>query len=189
MNDIESLEVLNAIYHRRATRAYTSDPVSRETISELIDAAIHAPSSMNRQEWAFVVVRGKERLEAYSDEAKARYRAQPGGLSPHAEALLAAHQNIFHGAPALIVICATASDTQAAEDCSLAAENLMLAAVAKGYATCPIGFARPWLATAETKRELGIPEAQIPVFPLVIGTAAETPADHGRRAPVVTWIG
>ena len=50
-------------------------------------------------------------------------------------------------------------------DCWLAAENLMLAATAKGLGTCCIGFAVGILNTEEVKRELGIPEDGAAVAP------------------------
>jgi nitroreductase len=39
------------------------------------------------------------------------------------------------------VICAKSADPGAVEDCCLAAQNFMLAALDFGLATCPIGFA------------------------------------------------
>ena len=84
--------------------------------------------------------------------------------------------DVFHGAPALVVICATFPEAQAAEDCCLAAQNLMLAAHAAGLATCPIGLARGWLNRPETKAALGIPREYVPVFPVIVGHPAQVPA-------------
>lgn len=188
MKTLQSIEVLNALYSRHAIRRYTERAPEKSELLTLIDAAIQAPSSMNRQEWAFAVVQGASRLERYSEEAKAHYRAQPGGALAHALSLLDREENIFHGAPALVIICSTSPTQQAAEDCCLAAQNFMLAAFAQGWGTCPIGFARPWLTLAETKAELGIPAELTPVFAVVVGEPAETPASHGRRPPVVVWV-
>jgi nitroreductase family protein len=69
--------------------------------------------------------------------------------------------DIFYGAPLLIVIAATSDARQSAEDCCLAAQNLMLAAHGMGLGTCCIGFARPWLNLAETKVEIRIPTAYV----------------------------
>ena len=62
--------------------------------------------------------------------------------------------HIFYHAPSLIVISASQTGPWALEDCSLAAENLMLAAHASGLGTCWIGFAQAWLETAEGKTAL-----------------------------------
>lgn len=50
------------------------------------------------------------------------------------------------GAPLLILVCATPSRLKPIEDCCFAAQNLLLAAQKLGLATCPVAFARPWLA-------------------------------------------
>jgi nitroreductase len=96
--------------------------------------------------------------------------------------------DVFYDAPVLVVICATSPDRQAAEDRCLAAQNFMLAAVAEGLATCPIGFARPWLSASATRRKLGIPREWVPVFPIILGYPGEHSADPGRRAPAVLWL-
>jgi len=74
-----------------------------------------------------------------------------------------------------------------AEDCSLAAENLMLAAHAMGLATCPIGFARLWLNRPDVKKELGIPESYAPVFPVVVGFQKEPAHSVERKPPEILF--
>lgn len=51
------------IYSRRSIRKYTSEPVSRSIIEQIIDAGRVAPSAKNRQPWKYLV---------YSGEAKDR---------------------------------------------------------------------------------------------------------------------
>lgn len=183
-----SVDLTQAIRERRAIRQFTSAPVSDKDIERLIDAAIQAPSSMGLEPWVFVVIDGVEKLKQCSDSAKHHFtpRALGEPASARVRAMLSDPSfNIFHGAPALIVVCATNDDPQSAEDCCLAAQNLMLAAYGMGLGTCPIGFSRPWLRLAETKKELGIPDRYVPVFPVVVGHPAERPQSHGRRKPVV----
>jgi hypothetical protein len=88
--------------------------------------------------------------------------------------------NIFYNAGTLVVICAKPGGLNPAEDCCLAAQNLMLAAHAAGLGTCPIGFARPWLNLSETKKELALPGDFEAVCPLIVGSH-ETAACQGRR--------
>lgn len=179
------MELMTAIYERRAIRVFEERPVIESEVERLIDAAIQAPSAMDLEPWAFVVIEGKHRLEEYSGRAKERFLLHaPVNERIHAM-LTDIGFNIFHGAPLLFVVCATSDDVQATEDCSLAAQNLMLAAHAMGLGSCPIGFSRPWLRLPETKKELGIPQEYIPAFPVVVGHPAEKPAAHRRRKPVV----
>jgi nitroreductase len=182
-------DLLGAVYGRRAIRAFTPQPVDRTTLESLIAAAVQAPSSMGLQPWSFVIVEGAERLKTFSAEAKSRYVPPKGvTISEHARMTLDDPDvNIFHDAPVLVVICAVNDDPQSVEDCSLAAQNFMLAAYGAGLGTCPIGFSRPWLRMAEAKRELGIPAGYVPAFPLVLGYPAEKPAPPGRRAPEVIF--
>ena len=65
------MDVTEAIYNRRAVRVYTDQQVDRTTIEALIKAAIHAPSSMNEQPWAFAVIQNPTQLAASSDRIKA----------------------------------------------------------------------------------------------------------------------
>ena len=83
-------------------------------------------------------------------------KTTPAGLlSHHFQELLSDPKfDIFYHAPVLIVISSTAESPWAVENCSLAAENLMLAARARGLGTCWIGFAQAWLATPEGKAAL-----------------------------------
>lgn len=185
MRTIQTAEVLNAIYQRRAVRDYRSGSVDTAIVRELIEAAIQAPSAMNAQPWAFVVIAGAERLRALSARIKAFLTAYADMASPQLQRLFAAHENLFYGAPSLVVICATSNQHQAAEDCALAAQNFMLAAHAYGLATCPVGLARPWLDRPEIKAELGIPAELTVVMPLVLGHPVEQPESPGRRAPRV----
>lgn len=182
------MDVHSAIYGRRAIRVYEEREVPADAIDGLIEAAIQAPSSMDLEPWAFVVVEGRKRLEHYSALAKMRF-IEHGPVTPRMKAMLEdIGFDIFHGAPTLVVLCATSEEPQAVEDCSLAAQNLMLAAYDMGLGTCPIGFARPWLRLAETKHELQIPAKYVPAFPLVVGYPAEQPHPHGRRTPEVIRI-
>jgi nitroreductase len=80
--------LFEAIYSARAIRRLKSDPVPEELITQLLDAAIRAPSGGNAQNWAFVVVRDpdmRRQLGAIyrkaSDIAEAIYAAR--GRPPH----------------------------------------------------------------------------------------------------------
>ena len=63
----------------------------------------------------------------------------------------------FYDAPALIVISTVTATPWAIEDCSLAAENLMLTAHAIGLGTCWVGVTQRWLGTPEGKAALNLP--------------------------------
>jgi nitroreductase len=73
-------------------------------------------------------------------------------------------------------------------DCWLAAENLMLAACAKGLGTCVIGLAVTALNTSEWKQELGIPADMTAFAPIIVGVpAGETPLVPRKPPEILTW--
>ena len=52
--------LFDAMYSARALRRLKPDPVPEEIITQILDAAIRAPSAGNSQHWGFVVVRDPE---------------------------------------------------------------------------------------------------------------------------------
>lgn len=80
MTDIGLFE---AIYSARSLRRLKPDPVPEAVLTQVLDAAIRAPSAGNAQNWAFVVVRDPEQRRKLgaiyrkaSDIAAAVYRAR-----------------------------------------------------------------------------------------------------------------
>jgi nitroreductase len=186
------MDINEAIAGRHSVRDYTAQAVDDETIRRLIDAAVHAPSASNGQPWTFTVVRDQSLLDRISQDAKshmlatmpegpqsARYRAQLSDASFH----------IFYHAPALILISGIAQRPWVAEDCALAAENLMLAAYGVGLGTCWIGFAQRFLNTPEGKDALGLPATSVPVAPIIVGHPKTEIAPVPRKEPEIRWIG
>ncbi|HTQ09358.1 MAG TPA: nitroreductase family protein, partial [Fimbriimonadaceae bacterium] len=158
------MEVSDAIRNRRAVREYVDQPVREETVRALIEAATLAPSAVNGQPWAFVVVQDRDLLKKISDRSKllmlhADYPA-------HISSMIADPAfNIFYNAGTLIVICAKPGGEHSDWDCCLAGENLMLAARDMGLGTCTIGLAWPALELSEIKSELGIPAGYEAILP------------------------
>lgn len=52
------MDIIEAIYKRKSIRGFKPDPVSRETITGILEAACRAPSAMNTQPWEFIVMTG-----------------------------------------------------------------------------------------------------------------------------------
>lgn len=186
------MDINEAIAARRAVREYTAEQVDEATIKRLIDAAVHAPSAVNQQPWGFTVVRDQHALDRLSNEAKAHVLATMMG-NPHAEQFRAhlsdPRFHLFYHAPVLILISARSELPWGVEDCTLAAENLMLAACAAGLGSCWIGLTQSFLNAPEGKRLLDLPDAWMPVAPIIVGHPRAVPPPVPRNAPVVRWIG
>lgn len=50
------MKVEDAIFNRRSVRKFKNTPVEQDKISQIIEAAIYAPSASNKQAWKFIVV-------------------------------------------------------------------------------------------------------------------------------------
>jgi nitroreductase len=196
---IAEYDVLHAIYKRRAVRAYTPAQPHDDVIRDLLAAAVQAPTAMHAEPWGFAIVQDGAALKRWSDRAKAML-LEPAiavGWGSAARAAAQEHRalladpafNIFYDAGTLVVICRRVEGRFAEADCWLAAENLMLAATARGLGTCCIGFAVGVLNEPDVKRELGIPEEGAAVAPIILGTPRGEPAAVSRRAPqVLQWL-
>jgi nitroreductase len=177
-----------AISGRRSVREYTAEALNQEIITRLIKAAIRAPNAVNQQPWTFTVVRDQKLLDFISQAAKSHMLCEPH--SDHFHALLSDPKfHIFYHAPVLILISAVRQGPWDVEDCALAAENLMLCAYAAGLGSCWIGFAQRYLGTADGKRALGLPDACVPVAPIIVGHPKNTPSPVSRKPPEIHWIG
>lgn len=185
------MDLKEAIYTRRSVRDFTDKPVDEKTLRQLVDAAIQAPSAVNQQPWSFCVVRDRTLLVRISGEAKAHMlKTSPAGLSHHFQEILSDPKfDVFYHAPALVVISSTTESPWAVENCSLAAENLMLTARAAGLGTCWVGFAQTWLGTPEGKMALGLPANYVPIAPIIVGHPKSAPPPVPRKEPEVRWIG
>jgi len=151
------MEIKEAIYQRRAVRRYSAREVEPRVVEEVINAAVQAPSAFNQQPWVFAVLHGRKRLREYSVQAK---RFLVATIQPVWEVQLRSEMyadpnyDVFHGADTLIVIYARPGGLNPAEDCCMAAQNLMLAAFGQGLGSdrVPSTMARSDRNEAATRR-------------------------------------
>jgi len=185
------MELMQAIRERRAVREYAPIHIERSSIERLIQAAVLAPSARNLQPWAFAALLDREGIESYGKRATSWLLANfPQTHFDDALRKMVEDPDfvMFYHAPALVLVLGKSSNRQAAEDCCLAAENLLLAARAEGLGTCWIGLARPWLNLPATKVELKVPESYHVVAPIVLGQPKAWPESHGRNPAEIYWL-
>jgi nitroreductase len=56
--------LFEAIHTARSSRRFKPDPVPEALITQVLDAAVRAPTAGNAQNWAFVVIRDREMRRA-----------------------------------------------------------------------------------------------------------------------------
>jgi len=164
---------LEILYKRRSIRAFQPDPLPRELLTELLRAAMAAPSAVNRQPWEFVVVTRPEPLELLQD-------ILPYGKYP---------------APAAILVCGRPDLAQNetdgnfwVQDCSAASENLLIAAAGLGLGAVWTAIYPKEDLIRAVHRVLSIPSFVIPLNAILVGwPAEEKPARSQYREDRVHW--
>jgi nitroreductase len=184
------MDILEAIRNRRSIRDFAPDAPSREEIEALIGLATAAPSAANRQFWSFCIISNRALLDRISQAAKAYMtRLRPLDLPEYLyEKLADPAFHVFYHAPILILISAKKSAPWKAEDCALAAQDLMLGAVAAELGTCWIGLCQPFLDTPEGRALIGLGDDEKAIAPIVLGSPTSMGEHVPRKQPQIRWI-
>ncbi|SPE26095.1 Nitroreductase [Burkholderiales bacterium] len=188
-----SMPLGKALGGRRSVRNFKPDVLTRGQVRSLLLAAVHAPTAVHQEPWAFVVVQDKAQLRRISDLAKPLHALQMQrlhverhrhGPDPFADPAF----NIFYNAGTLILVCGLADAPFLAADCWLAAENIVLAAYAAGLGSCVIGSAAAALNLEEMRRELEIPASLTVLAPIIVGVPADDAGPTARKEPrILHW--
>jgi nitroreductase len=185
------MDLKQAIYQRRSIRQFTQEAVSEDSLVALIDAARQAPSAVNEQPWSFYVLRDREHLLRLSTAVKDHLlrTSSMAAMAEHLRETLSDPENdVFHGAPVLLVIASQYDSVWAIEDCSLAAANLMLTAHSMGLGTCWIGSAHTFLQTPRGRASLRLESHHRAVAPIIIGHPRAVSSAVPRRPADIHWI-
>ncbi len=152
------MDLHDAILTRRSIRGFTSDPVSSEVATKILEAAIRAPSAGNCQPWEFIVVRDAAAKQALATAAFG--------------------QDFIAEAPLVIVVCANrarsrgrygdrGTELYCIQDTAAATQNILLTAHSLGLGACWIGaFDERMVA-----EQMGTPSEVRPVAIIPIGKA------------------
>ena len=161
------MEVMKAILTRRSIRQYTAQPVPDEVITDLLRAAMSAPSAGNQQAWQFVVVDDRQILDEIPT------------IHPYSQML--------KQAPVAILVCGDrALETNKGywvQDCSAATQNLLLAAHARGLGAVWLGVYPREERVAALREIFGLPEHVVPLALVSVGYPAEEKPAANRYAP------
>jgi nitroreductase len=187
---------LDNIYARRSIRKFTGQDVAEEVVYEILRAGTFAPSGGNRQPWRFVVVRNREKVQRLGKRARqlfVEYTKPP--CQPQTEGVWAdlaqdPEMDFFYGAPLLVLVFQSREGITPVRDCSLAAENMMLAASSMGLGSCFAGTGLSLSLDRDFLNEARVPPDHKLVAPLVFGYSAENELTAPSRKDdvILNWI-
>ena len=149
------MDLIDVLEKRYSCKSYNDKTIDENLLFNIIQNAVLAPNSGNLQAWKFIVVKDREKREQI--------------------ALSCIKQMWMTHAPVHIVICSDLevlnkyynekADLYATQDCSAAAENILLLAANYGLASC-------WISAFDEsmiKRNLSIPDHVIPKVIIALG--------------------
>jgi len=195
------MTVQEAIARRRSIRRFTQEPVAREELLELLEAARLSPSSINAQPWRFRLVTDRETIawlsgpptskqrwlanapavivccvdqEAYLKDAKANLHAlRDAGMvdDEFHQEVMAKYLGPVEAMPLLV-------RGAAVMNLAIALSAMMLRAVELGLGTTWVGR----VDDAEVRARLGIPDRYSVAALLAVGHPGENPEPRPRKS-------
>lgn len=174
---------------RRSIRTYRQKPVDEAVLTDLLGLSTFAPSAKNGQPARWIVTRTPEatrRLAEHTVDFMAINNVFPGVIKNWEKGI----DMILHGAPHVAIAHASEDGFHPAEDCSLAAAYLELAAHANGVGACWAGFLMEAAEGYHPLREsLGIPEGHGVYAALMLGYPKYRYARIPKRRDLkVSWL-
>jgi nitroreductase len=175
-------ETLRVIHERRSCRAYKNDPIPEETLAAIVDAGLWAPTGMNRQDRHFTIIRDKATLDRMNKLTSAK-------MPEPARARLVERNNgnpdisVHYFAPVFIILSGGESS------CSIAAENICIAAQSLGIGSCIIGLVTNLFdSDSSLTPDLKIPNDMKPRLGVALGYAAREMSAPDRLPGQITYL-
>jgi nitroreductase len=156
---------LETLWKRRSIRKYKSDPIPPQDLNYILEAARHAPTGNNAQNWHMIVVQ---------DPQLRKQTAVACG-------------NQMWIADAAIILCLVTLPGDAAGSAingTIVLDHAILAATSLGYGTCWIGIEQ----SVAVKQVLGIPPAYGVWCLTPVGVPAEQPAERAHKSPTELFM-
>ena len=167
--------MLKELFDRRSIRRYEDRPVEPEKLTELLRAAMNAPTARNTQGWRFLVLRDRSTLRDMT------------ALSPHTGMMASA------GAAILVLADREANPLEGylLQDCAAAIENLLIEAVHQGLGACWCAVAPKPERIEGFSRYFHLGDDLLPVGIIALGWPAEERprVDQYDPAKVTFWKG
>lgn len=163
-------QAIQNIFTRVSVREFTGEKISEAQLDTLLRAAMSAPSAINKQPWAFIVITEDDLI------------AQLGEALPYSRC---------SNKPAVAIIpCGDLSKAIEGEmanfwinDVSAATQNILLAAHSMGLGAVWTGLHPDMKRAGLVQELLGLPEHIIPLCVVPVGVPAEQPEVKDKFKP------
>ncbi|MCL2199946.1 MAG: nitroreductase family protein [Defluviitaleaceae bacterium] len=180
-------EILKAIRDRNSCRDFSPEPLEASQITELVNAALAAPSAMNLQPWHIIVLTEKQLIEELDAEIMEYIKHD----AEWHKRFMDRGGTVFYDAPCIIFIAQDGSDA-APLDCGIVSQNIALAAHSLGLGSVICGMARYSLIGekgADFTRRLKFPQGYTFGMSVCVGKVNTGKAPHELDTNKVTYIG
>ncbi|MEY8352976.1 nitroreductase [Lachnospiraceae bacterium 54-53] len=184
-------ETLKVIAQRYSCRDFKQEMPPDEILQSIAEAAIQAPSGMNRQAWRVIVVKDKNLMQEMESEGLS-YLAGLEDQSSY-KRIMEIGGRLFYGAPCMIVVpIDPAQYAPALIDCGILCQNITLAATSLGIANIMCGFTGLAFAggsrSEEFSRRLGFPEGYAFGCSVLLGYANSAKPPHVPDKDKISFV-
>ncbi len=159
------MDVFDAIKERRSIRRYTGEPIEKDDIEKMVEAARLAPSAKNLQPWKLVIIQHPKVLEELVPICQGQEFVSESGA----------------------FIIGMVEGTKWSEiDLTIAMDHLSLEAVELGYGSCWIGA----FDKDGVKNKFDLPEDHEPLVCMTVGVPEKKPEPPTKKAidELVDWV-
>ncbi len=184
MNTTASLIELfnNLVSKRQSVRGYLPQPIERDKLDRIIEAARLAPSACNAQPWKFIVVDNPEIKNSIADATSSRVLGM---------------NHFTKQAPVHIVVILEGANFKSSfgslakrkyyplMDIGIAVNHICLAATAEELGSCIIG----WFVEKRVKKILNIPRGKRPLLIITLGYPSNQEIREKKRKTIEEIVG
>jgi len=184
-------ETLKSIAERYSCRDFSDGPLTGEQVNYIVNAALAAPSAMNRQPWQLIAVTDKKIIEELDAEGMG-FLAAAEDKSAY-ERMMSRGGKMLYNAPCMFIVASdTTGSAYAMMDCGILSQNIALSAQSLGLGSVICGMAGiPFKGKngAEWKKRMQFPDGYEFGIAILVGRPESGGQPHESDMGKVTYIG
>lgn len=181
-------ETLKTIMERYSCRDYDGAPLTGGQIQAIADAALAAPSAVNRQPWHVIIITDKSLIDELDEDCMSILAAAEDKTA--FERMMSRGGKVYYNAPCLVLVASDGS-SYASMDCGILSQNVALAAHSLGLASVICGMAGMPLSGPRReawRKRMQIPEGYQFGIGVLVGAAKSGQKPHDLNRAKVTYV-